>query len=558
MPHKIFIASSGKSRDWASDLQESLDPITSDNFEFEVWHQDILQPSSFVLTDLIRKAASSSAAIFVFGPDDKIEINGETRSITRDNVIFELGLFTGHIGLNRVLLVTPEDNESYRLISDADGLTTLRFSFKPHSDNNRIAALGPTANKIKRHLEKVLSPGEPLNINALESVGLTEATFTTDHSSFSYVEAISAAQFRFSLLGVGADKVTANKAEFDDMVERIIDNNGLIRLLLLDPNCYYMVINQRRDDELQALRKAVRNSLLRISEVIRTYQCQTRIEIKSYFALTHDHMPPFRLTFVDNERCVVSPRKFSKRDQSEIQPQLIFSRATTRIGSGYYGAFNDYFESAWRQATEETVESMLNKLEQYPQRTVPFGCVHGRFQPPHSGHLNYILKAKARCDILYIGITQPDNDSLTDCPDDPHRSDPANNPLSFMERQEAIKRMLAGKKLFERRDYVIIPYDIDSPELLKRYVHPTWMQYTTLIDHWNIKKNQKLRKLGYEITSLADKREDERVSGTAIRTLARADDPTYRTMIAPEVAKYLDDIEFVARLKAISQETHPK
>ena len=550
MPHKIFIASSGKSRDWATDLQESLDRITSDNFEFEVWHQDIFQPSSFVLIDLVRKAASSSAAIFIFGPDDQIEINNQIKSITRDNVIFELGLFTGHIGLDKVILITPKDNENYRLMTDADGLTTLRFSFKAHSDGNRIAALGPTANRIKRHIEKVLSPGEPLNVNALESVGLTEATYTTDHSSFSYSEAIKATQLRFSLLGVGADKVTSNKVEFDGMIERIIENNGIIRLLLLDPNCYYMVISQQRDDELIALRKAVKNSLIRIAEVISTFQCHSRIEIKSYFALTPDHMPPFRLTFVDNERCVVSPRKFSKRDQSETQPQLIFNRSSTRIGAGYYGAFNDYFESLWRQATEETIESMLNKIDKYPRRTVPFGCVHGRFQPPHKGHLNYILAAKERCEILYIGITQPDNESLSDCPDDPHRSDRENNPLSFMERQESLKRMLAGSNLYERRDFVIIPYDIDSPELLKRYIHPTWMQYTTLIDDWNIKKNQKLKKLGYETTSLANKREDDRISGTAIRSLARSDDISYRQMITEEMAGYLDEISFVARLKA--------
>lgn len=550
MPHKIFIASSGKCRDWAADFQEFLEQITAESFEFEVWHQDIFQPSSFVLPELVRKAAASSAAIFIFGPDDNIEINGETKTITRDNVIFELGLFAGHLGLNKVIIVTPESTNDYHLLSDADGLITLRFSFKAQSDNNRIAALGPTANKIKRHLERVLSSEEPLNINALESVGLTDATYTTDHSSFSYSEAMDATSHRFSLLGVGADKVTSNKSKFDDMIERIIQNRGTVRLLLLDPNCYYMVTDQRREGESESLRRNVRNSLIRIKEVINTYHCASYIEIKSYFALTYDHMPPFRLTFVDSDRCVVSPRRFSERDQSETQPQLIFRRSPSAGGPGYYGAFLDYFQSIWKQSTEETVESMLAKIDKYPQRTVPFGCVHGRFQPPHKGHLNYILKAKAECEILYIGITQPDNEVLADCPADPHRAEARNNPLSFTERQEALKRMLAGRKLFERRDFVIIPYDIDSPELLKRYIHSTWTQYTTLIDDWNVKKNQQLKKLGFEVKSLADKREDESISGTAIRTLARDGDDGYRAMITTDVATYLDELDFAGRLRS--------
>jgi cytidyltransferase-like protein len=549
MPHKIFIASSGKTRDWATDLQETLDPITAEIFEFEVWHQDIFSPSSFVLPDLLRKAASSSAAIFIFGPDDNIEINGESKTITRDNVIFELGLFTGHLGLNRVLIISPSDKSHYRLLTDVEGLTTIEFSFKPHSDNNRIAALGPTANKIKRHLERVLSGDDPLNINALESVGLTEATFTTEHSSFSYVEALNASSLQFSLLGVGADKVTSNRNQFDDMVERIIANRGVIKLLLLDPNCHYMVVSHRREEESASLRRNVRKSLVRIKEVIETFQCASRFEIKSYFALNHDHMPPFRLTFVDNDRCIVSPRRFAERDQSETQPQLIFRRSATRGGKGYFGAFNDYFESLWKQATDETVESMLAKIDKYPVRTVPFGCVHGRFQPPHTGHLNYILAAKAQCDILYIGITQPDNESLTECPADPHRSETRNNPLSFNERQEALRHMLTAQKLYERRDYVIIPYDIDSPELLKRYIHSTWTQYTTLIDQWNVHKNARLQRLGYEVKSLTDKREDESVSGTAIRELARASDIRYRRMVTKEVEIFLDNIGFEARLK---------
>ena len=34
--------------------------------------------------------------------------------------------------------------------------------------------------------------------------------------------------------------------------------------------------------------------------------------------------------------------------------------------------------------------------------------IHGRFQPFHNGHLAYLCGAAARCDELFVGITNPD------------------------------------------------------------------------------------------------------------------------------------------------------
>ena len=36
------------------------------------------------------------------------------------------------------------------------------------------------------------------------------------------------------------------------------------------------------------------------------------------------------------------------------------------------------------------------------------GSVHGRFQPPHNGHLEYILAAKVQVKFLWIGIARYD------------------------------------------------------------------------------------------------------------------------------------------------------
>jgi cytidyltransferase-like protein len=46
--------------------------------------------------------------------------------------------------------------------------------------------------------------------------------------------------------------------------------------------------------------------------------------------------------------------------------------------------------------------------------------IHGRFQPFHRGHLEYMRGASERCDELWVGITNPDPARVK-----PEASDPA-------------------------------------------------------------------------------------------------------------------------------------
>lgn len=552
MKHRVFIASSGKNKVWATALQERLDDETSDAYEFVVWDQDIFQPSSFAIADLQRVASTSDAAIFIFAPDDEITICDSTMMITRDNVLFEFGLFAGHLGIERTVILAPTDTATYRLLTDLNGLGTIRFPFRPHSDGSYLSAIATPANKIKRHLQRVLEGRSTVTAARLKNLGLVGATDTTEHSSYSYVTAIDASTTQFMLMGVGADKVTSNEQRFVEMVKRIIANGGHIRLLLLDPSSHAMtVMEDFAGVESGQFRNNVKNSLLRIRAIIDRLQCRNTISIRSYFVSNHTYMPPFRLTFINNDKCIASPRTLGDKNLGKLQPQLVFENTNATEGPNYYGAFLRYFEAHWRQSNPETVESMIRKIDEFPKRTALVGCVHGRFQPPHRNHKEYILTAKARCDVLFIGITQPDIRQLSNCQADPHRSETSNNPLTFNERAECLRRMLSVEKYIEGRDYVIVPFDIDRPDTFQKYIPNTWMQYTTLIDEWNVEKKARLEELGYDVQVLYDRRGQDRISGTKIRYLAKIDDDAYREMVTPEVFSYLQGISFGERLKGL-------
>lgn len=121
------------------------------NLEYEsdptVWDQGIFRPMRQALVDLVKEAASTDFGIFIFSPDDIADIRGETRHVVRDNVLFELGLFIGAIGVERCFIVAPRGAASLHLPSDLLGLEPLRYA-ADRNDGRIRAALGPASHEI--------------------------------------------------------------------------------------------------------------------------------------------------------------------------------------------------------------------------------------------------------------------------------------------------------------------------------------------------------------------------------------------------------------------------
>lgn len=153
------------------------------------------------------------------------------------------------------------------------------------------------------------------------------------------------------------------------------------------------------------------------------------------------------------------------------------------------------------------------------------GIVHGRFQVLHLDHLEYILRAKDKCDYLLIGITNPDPSSTRVSSSNPHRSDQVNNPLSFFERLQMIRAVLTEAGV-SREDYDIIPFPINVPELIQYYIPKDSVHYLTIYDTWGEHKLSLLQRLGYEVEVLWHKQEEDKaMSSSQIRALIRNHEP---------------------------------
>ncbi len=186
-------------------------------------------------------------------------------------------------------------------------------------------------------------------------------------------------------------------------------------------------------------------------------------------------------------------------------------------------------------------------------------AIHGRFQPPHIQHLEYLLEAKRRCHFLWIGLTRFTPYKRVATPFATHREPPSSNPLSYFERVEAITAALnyAG---ISRSEFEFLPFPIEEPGDLPNFLNPRIPCFTTVVDGWNERKIELLKSLGYKVEVLINRSgapEAEIVRGTFIRERALAGDPIWKSLIAPGALEVLERLNLPKRL-AMLKETEAK
>lgn len=173
MKPRVFIGSSTEGLPIAYALQNNLESSA----EITVWEQNVFKPSEYTLESLLKQLESTDFGIFVFSRDDLVRIRGQKQAAVRDNVVFEFGLFVGHLGRKYSVMLLPK-GERLRIPSDLWGVNVLTFDSN-RKDGNLQAAVGPASNDIRKLLAAVPSVKaeipEELEIPILERRSLLSA-----------------------------------------------------------------------------------------------------------------------------------------------------------------------------------------------------------------------------------------------------------------------------------------------------------------------------------------------------------------------------------------------
>jgi hypothetical protein len=170
MKPRIFVGSSSEGLDVAYAIQANLDH----DAEVTVWNQGIFEPSKYTLESIINALESSDLGVFVFTPDDVVTMRGKEQQAVRDNVLFELGIFIGHLGRNQSFIVIPKGIKDFHLPSDLLGLTSLSYN-SSRQDRNLQAALGPACNQLRTVIAKVCIAPPLSNLGESDSQNFDEA-----------------------------------------------------------------------------------------------------------------------------------------------------------------------------------------------------------------------------------------------------------------------------------------------------------------------------------------------------------------------------------------------
>lgn len=143
---KLFIISTVESLEVARQVKLEFN---HDNIEVTIWSSSFA-PGSYTLESLEKSVKESDFGLAIMQGDDLVVSRGAEHSAPRDNVIFELGLFMGHLSRSRTLIAVPQ-GEDVKLASDLRGLTILDYKI---GSNKKVDVMNLATN-IRNHISSL-------------------------------------------------------------------------------------------------------------------------------------------------------------------------------------------------------------------------------------------------------------------------------------------------------------------------------------------------------------------------------------------------------------------
>src|SRR5262245_9693336 len=168
----VFISSSPEGLEHARALQRLLESYAVT----ELWGEHFAA-SETVLESLMRSVARFDFATFLLTNDDISSFRGRAGSTSRENVAFEVGLFVGRLGPNRIFFVLPKDQHGSGFLSDLAGLVALTYN--PFATATE-ASFGHVSHWIVNQIQR---------LGPIESKAPAQSTFSPDGRAFATLSA---------------------------------------------------------------------------------------------------------------------------------------------------------------------------------------------------------------------------------------------------------------------------------------------------------------------------------------------------------------------------------
>jgi len=287
MKPRAFIGSSIEGLQVAYAVQQNL----LHDAETTVWDQGVFEISSTTIESLDGVIKNTDFGIFVFSPDDIVRMRDTESSAVRDNVIFELGLFMGRLGRDRVFFFAPSDT-SLHIPSDLLGVTPAKYDAN-RSDGSMQAATGAACHQVRQQIKKLglLNPPQALSNSPGESGkdADEERDWILDFVDGKYKEAKKTLEAELSgKIGDDALEVQAWIHYCDLKIDR---NSGLQSLLSFSSNNRKSASAQKYVATIFRLEKDVIRAIEHLRSVEPSLRENSEIKIALSQCFMADHEP---------------------------------------------------------------------------------------------------------------------------------------------------------------------------------------------------------------------------------------------------------------------------
>lgn len=173
------------------------------------------------------------------------------------------------------------------------------------------------------------------------------------------------------------------------------------------------------------------------------------------------------------------------------------------------------------------------------------GHIHGRFQPFHNQHAEYLRWAATDCDKLIVGISNADPSHVRKEEMDANRHKPEHNPFKYFERYRMIDAYVEKSSI--ECSVEIMPFPINKPELWDSYVPESAVHYLDIVESWHEVKERRLQDAGREVRT---RRRAKPLSATEIREKIR-DNKKWRHHVPDPVSEVITAINGEDRVKEL-------
>lgn len=181
---RIFIGSSSEELK----LAQSAKTILERDFEVTLWNDNVWDTSVFkinnnFLNDLLRASLQFDFGLLIGSTDDLVEYRGDIVLQPRDNVLFELGLFIGRLGLSKCAFVIDKE---LKVLSDISGISLARY--EKNDVTSFVNAISQVSELFRNQIDSDINffPSSTLASGYFENLLLPTCKYIIEKDGFEY------------------------------------------------------------------------------------------------------------------------------------------------------------------------------------------------------------------------------------------------------------------------------------------------------------------------------------------------------------------------------------